>query len=195
MSVLKAFQPNRDVPLLNKDGTLDRRWDTYFDLLRSNSNEDGGLVQEAIDAIYGVLVPAVSSLQAQIVALGPRTIQFKSADYTLIASDSGVVSTGDAEYVLPDARISTDLDYFIESAGITTQASVVTESGQTIAGGDALLIPGDDVFQVANVKSNGVNYVLLSDRNGGAVIVAEFWVTDTGEQMVTDTGEKLVFIS
>jgi len=195
MSTLKAFQPNRDVPLLNPNGTLNAKWDTYFDLLRSNSNEDGGLVQEAIDAIYGVLVPAVSSLQAQIVALGPRTIQFKSADYTLIASDSGVVSTGKAEYVLPDARISSDLNYFIESAGITTQSSIITESGQTIAGGDAVLIPGDKHFQVANVKSNGMNFTLLSDRNGNAVVVGEFWVTDTGSQIVTDTGEKLVFIS
>jgi len=193
MSTRQAFQPNRDVPLLNKDGTIDPRWDTYFDLIRTNSNEDGGKAEEAIDAIYGVLVPAVSSLQSQIVALGPRTIQFKSADYTIIASDSGVVSTGDAEYTLPDARISSDLNYFVESAGITTQASIVTEYGQTIAGGDALLIPGDNVFQVANVKSNGVNYVLLSDRNGAAVIVAEFWETKFGDQLTTKFGEKLVF--
>lgn len=66
MSIQKAFQPNRDVPLLNSNGTMNPKWDSYFDLLRQNSNEDGGLVQEAIDAIYGLLSPSINNLSAQV---------------------------------------------------------------------------------------------------------------------------------
>ncbi len=63
---LQAFQPNRDVPVLNADGTMNPQWDAYFNLLKVNSNNSVGGNEEALGAIYGTLSPLISNLGAQV---------------------------------------------------------------------------------------------------------------------------------
>lgn len=124
-----------------------------------------------------------------------KVIQFKSADYALLVSDSGVVadsSSSDIVIDFPEASLWLDQDKFVENAGSNT-VSIELFGTEQVSGVDVILISPNTPYPVAKFKSNGPGLTLLSDRNGSDVVGAVYWETQLGEQMETQLGEKLAF--
>lgn len=121
MSKIKALVPRRDETVINGDGTLNRRYMTYLELLTDNQSGDIDDIEGIQAAIFGWLAPALNQLGAQIVAkckriddqeqliaslmarIGSnssqiaglsktRTIRFETVNYPMIIRDSGVIA-------------------------------------------------------------------------------------------------------
>lgn len=128
----------------------------------------------------------------------PRTISFQNADYTITeTTESGVVAnhaTGVIEVMLIDADLIADMDFFVQNASANGTVHLLTQDDQTISGVDLLLIEPQVPFPLAQVKSDGANWILIADRVGNYLKSGFYWADDLAEKIVTDTGEEIVWI-
>lgn len=195
---IKSFEPNRDVPVVDKRGEANPQWWAFWNRLASNSNDSTDGNEELFNAIYQWLGPAISSNNAQIFEILKRLnqeIQFKDVDYELLLNDSGVIldtDAGDIIATMPDAALWKNEDKFVENAGDNV-VSIELFEDQQVSGVDVLLLYPSALNPVANMKSTREGLTLLSDRNGSDVVGTDLWITKFGEQMTTKFGEKLVF--
>ena len=178
--------------MANNDQRMIKAIEKLFDIIPDELDEG---VDELKDGLFSWVGPVLQSLQGQISKLGPRVIQFKSDDYTIIASDSGAIfntDSGDLTTTIPDSRTWTDGEKFVENAGSNT-LSIELFGDQEVSGVEVIFLLPDTLNPVVNLKSNGPGLTLLSDRDNENLIPAVYWETQLGEQMETQLGERLAF--
>ena len=180
---------------LGEDKRLIKSFEQLFDVVPDDLT---GLFDE-IKANQDLFIgPAIGNIYARISEIVKRLdqdIQFKTSDYTLLNNDSGAIFDTASESLIatmPDAADWKNEDKFVQNSG-ANQVSIELNGTQTVSGVEVLLIPADTPYPVANMKSDGNNLILLSDRNGSNVIGADYWETQLGEQLTTQLGERLVF--
>jgi hypothetical protein len=194
MAALNPRAPTRKQlkKIFGDDKRLIKSFEQLFEVVPDTIESN---IEEATEALFSWVGPALSSLSAQISKLGPRTIQFKSGDYTLIPSDSGVVSDSSSirTYEMPSSSLWTDQNKFVQNAG-TEVVHVVLVGDQQVSGVDVLILESDTPHVTANIKSDGSNLILLSDRSSNDILGANYWVDETGDRMVDETGDELIFV-
>lgn len=178
----------------------DKRWiksiEQLFELIPDEINALIDELKAANDLWIGPALGNLNARVSEIIKRQDQDIQFKLADYTLLNNDSGVVmdtASGNRIVTMPDATNWKNEDKFVQNSG-ANQVSVELDGTQTVSGVEVLLLPDDTPYTTANMKSDGSNLILLSDRSPGAILGANYWVTDTGSRIVKENGEAIVFV-
>lgn len=172
--------PKRGENFVDKNGVPNfefRRWIEEVGRRVNQDFETIGGIDDRIDAIEDFLF---------------KVIQFKSADYSILVSDSGVIVDSSAVIDMPAGSTWVDQNKFIENAGAST-VSIELFGDEQVSGVDVLFLLPDTLNPVVNLKSNGPGLTLLSDRDNENIVPAVYWETQLGEQMETKLGEKLAF--
>ena len=177
---MTLISPQWGDTFVNKEGVPNPRQQRWIDEVSRIVNTNNSSVTDRLDAIEDFLF---------------KVIQFINEDYLLLTGDSGAIadtSLKSLEVTFPLASEWVDQNKFIENAG-GNQVKCIPQTNETISGVDLLVLDSGTLNPVINVKSNGQNLTLLSDRNGSDVIGAVYWTDQIGDRITDQSGEEIFF--
>jgi len=116
------------------------------------------------EQLIAQLLSAVGGLAARLGELTkPNAIQFETAAYQLLESDSGVVgdaSAGAFDVTLPDPTRTKDRDFFVQNAGVSGNVTAKPFAAESLSGAASTIILPTSPFTANLFKSDGIDWIV-----------------------------------